>query len=66
MWERTAAGNWLCGNVAVIQDGGSWYIHVRGRYGWGRVFPAQRPWGYGHAGQAKIGAALMAKHQRNT
>ena len=46
----------------------TWWVFVftgtkETKDGWDIVTPDQRPYGYGHAGQAKIGAALMAKYQ---
>lgn len=73
-WKRQRDGSWRCGNVKIVNIGSTglrqdWRIFVRartvrGRADWRIVSLRQRPWGYGHAGQAKIGAGLIAAHQR--
>lgn len=73
-WQIQPDGSYRCGNVKVQRekrpDGRyQWFVYVftrlhRGVGHWRKVMPEQRPWGYGHQGQAKIGAALMAKYQR--
>lgn len=74
--EHPRNGNgYRCGNVAVRQrfwakkwngdDGLRWFIFLKQRDGtWKRHLPATRPYGYGHQGQAKIGAAMCARWQR--
>src|SRR4051794_13145989 len=73
LWIPCRDGSWRCGNVKVAlaadeREGKSgrksWFVFVLNRTRWTRVFPKMRPYGYGHQGQAKIGAALMALHQR--
>ena len=74
--ENPKNGNgYRCGNVAVRKmlwkkkwngdDGFRWFIFVRNKSGkWKLYLPATRPYGYGHQGQAKIGAAMSARWQR--
>lgn len=68
-WERQPDGTWRCGNVMIQNDGDepprdSWNIYVRLDAGtWVRVRAKSRPWGYGHPGQAKIGAAKLARRR---
>lgn len=71
-WRRLKDGSYRCGNVWVrpwqkegtrpLRD--NWRIFVRVKRKWEMYVSRQRPWGYGHAGQAKIGAGLIAAHQR--
>ena len=67
----------ICGNVMVkcIGEKGrsgdyifwDWRIFIRIKGQWVMVHPAQRPWGYGSHGQAKIGARLMGnQHGRKS
>lgn len=74
--EHPRNGNgYRCGNVAVRQmfwrkkwngdDGIRWFIFVRGaNKRWKLFLPKTRPYGYGHQGQAKIGAAMCARWYR--
>ena len=75
LWKRNRDGTrYRCGNVEVRKvkrpkenhgPGDYWRIFVRHPSGrWEELTLKQRPWGYGHPGQAKIGAALVAAHQR--
>ena len=68
-WVRLKDGSYQCGNVKVMNVGGkgreaSWRIFVRSGRKWEVLVLKSRPWGYGSAGQAKVGAALVAAHQR--
>ena len=69
-WVRQRDGSWRCGNVKVAidpkagRDWDSWFVYVLRRTRWVKCMPPSRPWGYGHSGQAKIGAALMARHRK--
>lgn len=67
-WQQQRDGSYRCGNVVLRNVGGSglrsnWRIFVRRNGRLVMVWPAQRPWGYGHPGQAKIGAAHLSKPQ---
>ena len=69
LWIPCRDGSWRCGNVKVAvgesdRPWDTWYVYVLNRTKWRKVMPAQRPWGYGHPGQAKIGAALMARQKK--
>jgi hypothetical protein len=71
-WERLPDGSWQCGNVRIINLGSKtdrykadWFVFlVKDGELQGPIMPAQRQHGYGHAGQAKIGASLMARYGR--
>lgn len=70
-WQRTEDGSFRCGNVVIRCDrrepyGGhtfeTWHIYRvddKGRLV--RVHAKSRPWGYGHSGQAKIGASHLSE-----
>lgn len=68
-WTRMEDGSFRSGNVVVRCDertpfGGytfeRWHIYRVGRGGeLVRVWAKSRPWGYGRAGQAKIGAGRI-------
>lgn len=68
-WVEYEDGSFRSGNVVLRNEGGSriradWRIYCvddRGRLV--MVSPKSRPWGYGHVGQAKIGAAHIVKPQ---
>lgn len=70
-WNEMEDGSFRCGNVVIRCDsktsyGGhtfeTWHIYCVGRGGkLIRVYAKSRPWGYGHAGQAKIGANHLAE-----
>lgn len=68
-WVAMSDGSFRSGNVVIRNDGGSgirsdWRIYcVDGVGRLVRVHPRSRPWGYGHAGQAKVGAAHIVKPQ---
>lgn len=63
LWERLKNGDYQSGNCRVCyqpkQD--QWLVFVKEGEEWVNKRPVSRPWGYGHAGQAKIGAAHMAR-----
>ncbi len=68
-WQEMEDGSFRCGNVLIRCDertpsGGyvfqKWNIYrVEENGTLTRIHPKSRPWAYGHAGQAKIGAAKM-------
>ncbi len=70
-WSEQEDGSLRCGNVVIRCDertphGGytfeRWHIYrVESDGKLTRVHPKSRPWGYGHAGQAKIGASRLVK-----
>jgi hypothetical protein len=70
-WQQMEDGSFRSGNVVIRCDrrepfGGhtfeTWNIYrVDGNGRLTRVWCKSRPWGYGHAGQAKIGASHMSK-----
>lgn len=70
-WQRMEDGSFRCGNVLVRCDerepfGGHtferWNIYrVEDDGTLTRVWCRSRPWGYGHAGAAKIGASHITK-----
>ncbi len=72
LWKKQEDGSYRCGNVKVAigprednKQWDSWRIFVLDENEqWEMLVLKNRPWGYGHAGQAKIGAALAARHQR--
>lgn len=74
-WERLPDGGYRCGNVEIhlaedlhpaANGRTSWFVYERMRGGELELrIPEGRPWGYGHPGQAKIGAALMARARRH-
>lgn len=72
-WVRTGDGSFRSGNVLIRCDertpfGGytfeRWHIYrMDGKGRLVRVHPKSRPWGYGRAGAAKIGASHLAEPQ---
>ncbi len=72
-WKEMEDGSLRCGNVVIRCDkrtpyGGhtfeTWHIYrVESTGKLTRVHPKSRPWGYGHAGQAKIGASHLTQPQ---
>lgn len=70
-WNKQEDGSFRCGNVVIRCDertpyGGHtferWHIYrVEDGGRLVKVHAKSRPWGYGHAGQAKIGASHIAK-----
>lgn len=63
-WLEQEDGSWRCGDVLIRCDERHpwerWHIYRVGKGGeLTRVSAKSRPWGYGRAGQAKIGAARM-------
>jgi hypothetical protein len=68
-WVAQIDGSYRCGNVLVRNVGGQgvtqcWRIFILDGENWKEHMPASRSHGYFCAGSAKIGAALMASHQR--
>lgn len=69
-WTKLADGSWRCGNVMIVNVGEDgqfcrqdWRVFVLNSRRWA-LAEYSRKYGYSHAGQAKIGAALVAAHQR--
>jgi hypothetical protein len=70
-WQKMEDGSFRCGNVLIRCDertpyGGHtferWQIYRVDEDGrLVRVHPKSRPWAYGSAGQAKIGASHLSK-----
>lgn len=67
-WAEQPDGSLTSGNVMIRNDGGGpsrerWHIYARDEDGggWVRVWCKSRPYGYGHAGQAKIGVTRLSK-----
>lgn len=68
-WVKMEDGSFRSGNVLIRNDGGEalrsdWRIYrveADGRLT--LVHPKSRPWGYGHPGQAKIGASHINEPQ---
>jgi len=68
LWEKQPDGSFRCGNILIrcderVQDRGhvfqKWYIYRVDGDTLTRIYVKSRPWAYGRAGQAKIGAAKM-------
>lgn len=61
-WTELPDGSWESGSFIVCKAKGSWWIYSVDADGVRtRAMPKSRLWGYGSAGQAKVGAALMEK-----
>lgn len=66
-WKQMEDGSFRCGNVLIRNDGGTgirsnWRIYRVEQDGrLTLIHPKSRPWGYGHSGQAKIGASHMGE-----
>jgi hypothetical protein len=70
-WQKMEDGSFRSGNVLIRCDVRTpfgahtfetWFIYrVDARGKLTKVHPKSRPWGYGHAGQAKIGASHLAE-----
>lgn len=62
-WVRVDDAEWRSGNIRIIRVvtadavGETWYVKIKHRGRWMWAYSAQRPWGYGSAGQAKRGVS---------
>lgn len=68
-WVKMEDGSFRCGDVIIRNDGDTgirsdWRIYRVDENGkLTRVWAKSRPWGYGHSGQAKIGASRINEPQ---